>query len=507
MMDFGEKLQFLMILTNTSNSALAKNAALDASYISRLKNGDRKPVARADYLSKMASYFSKKINGSYLLGALEEVIFTDTGRKPNAEELSKALLQWFQSYDHGNTEHLDRFLTQFSNINLEQQISKCASISVDHSKDSIQIFHGITGKRSAVLTFLSEILQRKKPVILHLYSDENMSWLTDDLIFASQWAALLKEVLLMGCRIRIIHNINRDLDELLSAINQWLPLYMTGAIEPFYYPRVRDGVFNRTVFVAPSLCAVVSSSIGNQHQSAANLLFLDPKDVDCFQSEFEQYLSLCRPLMTIFTPKDRVSCVASLVDFDKIIGDTILLHCGLSLVTMPIALVQKLMETVEQSVVDHHMHQHHLRYQSFENLTQSHHYIEILQLADVMQLDQGQVPVLYSDYFDLPSAYYLKEDYFSHLEQILYLLETRPNYHVYLSKNQLDHHFSLYVKENAGAIIAKSGPSSAVFALSENYLTGAFWDYSKKRINHLSSEDKDRSKVIKKIREYIKSHR
>ena len=41
-MSFAEKLNFLMDVTKTPNSALAHNVALDASYISRLRNGSRK---------------------------------------------------------------------------------------------------------------------------------------------------------------------------------------------------------------------------------------------------------------------------------------------------------------------------------------------------------------------------------------------------------------------------------------------------------------------------------
>ena len=75
--------------------------------------------------------------------------------------------------------------------------------------------------------------------------------MTADADYAQLWARLMVRVLTRGNRIKIIHTISRDLGEMLSAISQWMPLYMIGAIEPYFYPKKRDGIFKRTLFIAP----------------------------------------------------------------------------------------------------------------------------------------------------------------------------------------------------------------------------------------------------------------
>jgi hypothetical protein len=82
---------------------------------------------------------------------------------------------------------------------------------------------------------------------LLLFSDEATDWMTADQTFASKWASLMVQLLSKGNRIKIIHTVSRDLDEMLNAIRQWMPLYMTGLIEPYFYPKKRDGIFKRTV--------------------------------------------------------------------------------------------------------------------------------------------------------------------------------------------------------------------------------------------------------------------
>ena len=58
-MQFHEKLHFLMEVTQTSNSALARYVVLDASYISRLRSGKRLPPKNEDLIGQMAAYFSR----------------------------------------------------------------------------------------------------------------------------------------------------------------------------------------------------------------------------------------------------------------------------------------------------------------------------------------------------------------------------------------------------------------------------------------------------------------
>ena len=62
-------------------------------------------------------------------------------------------------------------------------------------------------------------------------------------------------VILKGNRIRIIHTVSRALNEIFDAITQWLPLYLTGSIEPYYYPRSQDGVFSAYLIHCTADCS------------------------------------------------------------------------------------------------------------------------------------------------------------------------------------------------------------------------------------------------------------
>lgn len=83
---------------------------------------------------------------------------------------------------------------------------------------------------------------------LWLYSDEPMGWLTDDPQFKANWAFLMLSCLKARVKIRILHNINRGVEEMVAAIRSWLPLYMSGLIEPYACRKPKDPRFFRTMF-------------------------------------------------------------------------------------------------------------------------------------------------------------------------------------------------------------------------------------------------------------------
>jgi len=84
---------------------------------------------------------------------------------------------------------------------------------------------------------------------------------------------------------------------------------MTGAIEPYYYPRLRDGVFHRTLFIASDHSAMVANSVRGGCGDTLNVLLRDKTAVLALEAEFRGFLALCRPLMEIAYPNSLESII------------------------------------------------------------------------------------------------------------------------------------------------------------------------------------------------------
>ena len=63
---FYQKLDYLMRLTSTSNTSLAKQMDVVPSYISKIRSGKRKMPKNAEFMEKMCACFMPKLRGELL---------------------------------------------------------------------------------------------------------------------------------------------------------------------------------------------------------------------------------------------------------------------------------------------------------------------------------------------------------------------------------------------------------------------------------------------------------
>ena len=108
---------------------------------------------------------------------------------------------------------------------------------------------------------------------------------------------------------------------MIDGITQWMPLHLAGDLKSFYYPKKRDGLFKRSIYVAPGISALVSSSTNKNNPFAVKLLHRDKNVVTSYELEFSNFLSLCRPLMKIFSFANFEEYYRILEKFDCIEGD------------------------------------------------------------------------------------------------------------------------------------------------------------------------------------------
>lgn len=503
-MDFNDKFDYLMKITKTTNSSLALYTTLDASYVSRLRRGDRKPAKNGNYIMPMALYFSKHCNEEYQIKALSDIMKIKASLLIDNESAAEFIYEWLLKKDEGEKNSVGELLDQISNFSYKQTLNLENNEEINLVNcNSIQpkVYCGIEGKRTAVIEFLSIVISNKTPQTLLLFSDEDTEWLFDDLSFTKKWASLMTRVIMSGNKIKIIHTVSRDLDEMLSAISQWLPLYMTGAIEPYFYPKKRDGVFKRTLFIAPDSAAVTSSSISSMTKNAANFVLREKNTVKALIGEFNDYLSLCRPLMQIFTSGDKNKYLDVLSEFENEESNSILSTDTLSALTMSVALAENISKrlTNKSANCDELLTYFQFRRHNFEKKLHSNKFIDIIKIADIDSIKSGKVKTAISNIVIKENIYYTIEEYILHLENIIFLLKNYQNYYVYIQKNNnTSNGFMLYVKEDIGVLIEKTSFPTVIFAINESNMTAAFCDYLNSSIVPIN-----RKKTIIKLEEII----
>ena len=314
-----DKIDFLMKLTNTSNAVLARALNFDASYISRLRNGKRGLPLSEPFIEPAAAFFAANIREDYGKAAAANMLQL-RGAWPSDENEAAALLaEWLQP--EPPVDPVERVIAAMRAPTPQTDASNMPYPAPGGVRALTSLYYGITGRRDGVIAFLSALCESGKPHTLLLTSDEDMAWLFEDETFARSWAALMGRLIRSGSRIIIIHSIGRDANDMWEAVRNWLPLYMTGAIQPYYYPRLRDGLLHRSLFVAAGHSALCSVSVQGQAGESMIQLLREKKAVQTLEQEFGAYLKQCRPLMGIALPTDQAELARMLRAFADAPGE------------------------------------------------------------------------------------------------------------------------------------------------------------------------------------------
>lgn len=504
-MTFNEKLDLIMNITSTTNSVLARAISIDPSLVSRLRRGNRIPSKNQNYITAMSDFFARNCTTEYQKAALEEILQKDL--PTNNSELTALIDAWFleEIMPINSVANFMDGLTNFQFAKVPSELDT-DSLTVNANEQSgDNVFYGADGKRNAVIRFLSLVIKRKSPTTLYLFSEENIEWLTEDPKFTVKWAALLFKVIQNGNKIKIIHVINRNLDEMLLGIEKWLPLYMTGAIEPYYYPKSRDGIFKRTLFIALDTAVVTSSSVGDGVKSAANFFYTDKNTIAALTEEYQEYFSLCRPLMRIFTPNNPGNYPSVLTEFEEEEGHSVLKADMFSAITMPFDVAESICSRIDDNNRSKMLSYHQNRLKRFENSLQNHYFTEIVPIPDLRTIQSGKAMVNFPHMFTHNPVFYTPIEFSKHLQHIVELLETFDTYNVHLVPTSKIDGCSVYCKEDVGVIVEKSTLPAITFAINESNMNAAFWDYMRLMLNKQPRDRIQRSITIDTINTVAKT--
>jgi len=313
--EVGRKINFLMNVTNMHNAQLARALNFDASYISRIRAGKRGLPAKLPFIDPAAEFFARNVHEGYQADTLAREMGVTGGWPTEKKKAARLIARWLEG-EIGVSDWIAKGAVEGAG----QTDGERALTSGHIAKAGL--YFGEQGRREAALAFLERIAAEGRPCELLLQSDEDTAWMYGDAGFVEQWARLMARLAQAGCTFTVVHTISRDGNEMWEGVSEWLPLYLTGAIRPYYYPRMRDGVRTRSLFVARETCALVSNSVQGMGSEALGILLDDADAASALASEFDAYLALCRPLARVERPESQAELEA-LVEGYRDVGDVV----------------------------------------------------------------------------------------------------------------------------------------------------------------------------------------
>lgn len=303
------KINFLMNLMNVQNAQLARALCFDASYISRVRAGKRGLPSGEPFIEPASAFFARNVHEEYQKEALARELGAQDGWPDDKTQAAQLISRWLEGAEGIDDRHAN-------GGSAEKAFSEDASHAVlAAQRIEAKLFFGEDGRRKAALAFLEHVADAHEPCELLLQSDEDTTWMYEDAAFADEWAGLMTHLAEAGCTFTVVHTVSRGGNEMWEGVRRWLPLYLTGAIRPYYYPRLRDGVRARSLFVARGRCALVSNSVRGMQGDELCIMLDERKAASALTREFDAYLKLCEPLAQLERPQSRIALDAILEDF------------------------------------------------------------------------------------------------------------------------------------------------------------------------------------------------
>lgn len=472
-MQFSNKLNFLMNITNTSNKELAEGISVDRSLISLLRSGKRKTPRNHDHVRHMASFFARRCTADFQFHALAEMLNTpEIQSSLPTETLVDDLFNWML----GDTPMLEHILENVAHPqnplnNIPDHIPTRLSAPTDGQTN---FFYGNEGMRQSLRLVLDHVMQIEEPCKIYLVSDLNMEWLFEDYRFMNEFSSALTSIFQKGFSLCHIMPSLNYMNRYVEALRYWLPLYASGQAEVYYYPRLRDNLYRRSLAIFPGHCVQASTNIGN----ASNVICVNSTEkslIDAYYAQFQYELSLCRPaLISHSDPLEYVPCSHELL---KSPGNMIQMITKPSPYTMPRACIDSFINDATYLPCVETLKMHRDDAALFEEKLSHSICIELCPLSSPADIRAGNVLVGmdYSTHEHHPV--YTPEIYAGHLQHILELMDKYENYYFIPIEPKHPQTYNLFAGESGLSLLVSNLSPFFMMKIRRPELSVACYEY------------------------------
>lgn len=310
--ELAKKFDGLVRLLDIRINDLAKFMGYDPSYLSRIRNGQRGPGNQNDFVNNFCRYISERYRDEFSVRNISSYISADTSHLLESKDAYReALVHWFGSPVKGDecnsTEH---FLHTMDDFDLNEYIK---AIRFDELKvptlpfqlPTAKDYYGIEGFCQAELDFLKSTVLSASTEPLFMCSDMPMEDMAATADFGKKWMFGLAMILKKGMHINIVHNLDRTYDELMLGLEAWLPLYMTGQVNPYYLKNKQNEVYGHLNYFSGT-AALEAECITGYHSSGRYHLTRNKRELEYYRKKSENLLSRALPLMEIYREENAV---------------------------------------------------------------------------------------------------------------------------------------------------------------------------------------------------------
>ncbi|SFR96229.1 hypothetical protein [Anaeromicropila populeti] len=254
-------LSMAMELLNITGKELAAEIGTDTTTISKWRKGQRKLNYHSEYPERIAKYMiSERFETQYnkLLERLSDNLYKFD--KDDLEEVTKTLGIWLT--DEVKEEELE--------------------------KDTVKLFYGLEGWRTALDEFLKCLEQLEKGEKIYIGDFGDINWNDISKEYEEYIVNKYLHMLEKGHSLVIIDKINHEYKPYITLL-RWMSLYLSQKVEVRYIEAEQEEVFQQSIYAVENQVAMIGTTIQDQEKKHLVYLQKDNNSVDFYYQLIRKY--------------------------------------------------------------------------------------------------------------------------------------------------------------------------------------------------------------------------
>ena len=474
------QMNFDTLLTSLSINVadLSHFLNFDSSYISRIRNGQRRPSNPQDFAQNVSKYIAGHCSESDKV-TIAKLVHCTTDEINNDSLCRDKIIHWLLNEQIEKKDVALPFLSKLDEFDLNEFIrsihfDELKVPSVPFQLPTSKNYYGIDKMCEGTLDFFKATVLSKSKEDLIANDDTPMADKANGTDFMKKYIFAVALTLKKGLHIHFIHNINRPFEEMMMGLEGWIPMYMTGQISPYYLKDVHNKLFGHFLY-SSGAAALSGECIMDYHQNGKMYLTKNKTEMSYYRQRALDILSKASPLMDIYRIESK-DAFYSFVERDIVTpGNRRSILSALPIHTLSEELLLQILnhnhieEADKKRILDFAKKQRQL----YENILSNRQIIDEIPVISEMEFLEQPMLLPLSEIFYEKDIVYTYAEYLEHMEQTITYSQNNSNYTVKQNSRYPFKNIQIRILEGKWVVISKNKTPAIHFVIHNPQLRNA----------------------------------
>lgn len=481
--DLSKNINAIISALNINIADLSRFIGYDASFISKIRLGNRNPSKPKEFISSVCSFIVNKYKSTENKETLSILMDCSIADLENEADYSFELNKWISTNSYSDSTYISNFLNHLDTFDLNEYIKaihfdEMKIPFVPFYKASSRNYYGLEEMKKGELDFFKATVLSKSTEPVFMCSDMPMEDMAADVEFGKKWMFAIAMTLKKGLHLNIIHNIDRPFNEMMLGLESWIPIYMTGQVSPFYLTNVDTSVYCHLNYVSGTV-ALTGECINGYHKNGKYSLTSAKPELEYYKQKTQNLLSKAKPLMEIYRYENKNAFMSFINVANKKHFNYRRILSSLPFHTLSEGLLSKILKHNNISDENVQMLLKSLKEQKqiFNKTLQENIVQDEIYVMSKAEFEEHPLSVSLSSSFFEHKVCYSYEEYLAHLEETKKFEKSHTNYKINLKANNTFGNIQITICEKNWVMISKENSPSIHFVIHHPKLREAIENF------------------------------